>query len=472
MVRGSLWTFIGFGAGNLLRLLNSMVMTRMLRDPAAFGLIGLAGVVWQALSMFSDMGIREGVIQHKRDDRVFLDTAWTIHVLRGLMLWICTGALAWPVSHFYSNFPLLVYVLPVMGLGGVIQGLNSINVYTLNRNLEVARLTLLDLGSHIVSIVVMIVWAWFSPTPWALVAGGLVQNSVYLYGSHFLLPGQRCRFRWDPVARRELFNFGKWIFGSTVLTFFAGQTDRLVYGKLITPDELGLYGIAMTLALLPTQIVVQIGSVVAFPLYSRLRNEGGDLNAGFHRVRMPLVVLAGAMCAGLGAGGAGLVQVIYPTQFHDAGPILQILAVGSWFLLLECLNGAALLALGQAKWVMAGGFGKLVGMAVGIPLGYWLHGFEGAVGGVAVAEACKYSVSVFAARRYGLRVLPKDLVATAIVAIAAVAGLAIGGKLRFAGLGPYGEMAGAALAVLLTGGTVLAASPRLRRNLMRELRGL
>ena len=59
--------------------------------------------------------------------------------------------------------------------------------------------------------------------------------------------------------------FGRWIFVSTVLTFLAGQSDRLVFGKMIPIALFGVYSIASMLAALPTQAVLKLGGAVIFP---------------------------------------------------------------------------------------------------------------------------------------------------------------------------------------------------------------
>ena len=63
-----------------------------------------------------------------------------------------------------------------------------------------------------------------------------------------LLPGTRNRFHWDRSSADEMMSFGRWIFVSTLLTFLAMQADRLIFGKLITLTDLGVYGVAAMMA--------------------------------------------------------------------------------------------------------------------------------------------------------------------------------------------------------------------------------
>ncbi len=86
-LRGSIWTLGGYGASQVLRLAGNLVLARLL-FPEAFGLSALVGVFMVGLAMFSDVGIGPSVIRsHRGDDADFLNTAWTIQVIRGLVLW-------------------------------------------------------------------------------------------------------------------------------------------------------------------------------------------------------------------------------------------------------------------------------------------------------------------------------------------------------------------------------------------------
>ena len=62
------------------------------------------------------------------------------------------------------------------------------------------------------------------------------------------MPGRRNRFRLEREAALSMLRFGRWIFLSTALTFVASEGDRLLMGKLLTMEELGVYNIAFFLA--------------------------------------------------------------------------------------------------------------------------------------------------------------------------------------------------------------------------------
>src|SRR5690606_255388 len=162
----------------------------------------------------------------------FLNTAWTIQVIRGVVIWFIACLGAYPYAAIY-NEPLLEAMLPVAGLTAIIAGFNSTSLATSNRKLNLSRLTILELIAQIVSIIVMILLVFIHPTVWGLVACGITSDIVKMSLSHLWIGEIKNKFFWEKDAASKLFRFGKWILASTALTFFARQIDRMLLGFLL-----------------------------------------------------------------------------------------------------------------------------------------------------------------------------------------------------------------------------------------------
>jgi O-antigen/teichoic acid export membrane protein len=110
--RGSVITMLGFGGTQAVRLLGNLVLARLL-FPEAFGVMALVTVLLVGLAMLSDLGISPAIQGNPRgDDPEFLNTAWTINLIRGGVLFLTGCALAWPMSVIYDA-PILLQVVPV-----------------------------------------------------------------------------------------------------------------------------------------------------------------------------------------------------------------------------------------------------------------------------------------------------------------------------------------------------------------------
>jgi O-antigen/teichoic acid export membrane protein len=328
-IRGSLWTLSGHASSQILRLGSNLILTRLL-FPEAFGLMALVQTFIIGLEMFSDVGIRPSIIQnHRGNDANFLNTAWTIQVIRGFVLWLGACLLAIPAANFF-NQPMLVYLLPVVGIGSAIAGFNSTKLATVNRHLDLSRLTMIELGSQILSITVMVIASWLTRSVWGLVLGGLVGAFCTMLLSHLAIPGPRNFFHWDSQCFEELHRFGRWVFISTLLTFLAGQGDRLLIARFLDVRFLGIYTVAISLSRVTAEVINMVGDRVLFPSYAELiRDRPERLYAVLRQSRLLLILISWAGSLFFIVFGKALINLLYDGRYADAGWILQTLALGA-----------------------------------------------------------------------------------------------------------------------------------------------
>jgi O-antigen/teichoic acid export membrane protein len=91
-MRGGALTAGAYAAAQAARLAANLILARLL-FPEAFGVMALVTVFLVGLAMFSDVGIGPAISQSERgDDPAFLNTAWTINVVRGGLLWLMSCA--------------------------------------------------------------------------------------------------------------------------------------------------------------------------------------------------------------------------------------------------------------------------------------------------------------------------------------------------------------------------------------------
>jgi O-antigen/teichoic acid export membrane protein len=434
------WIGVGFLASYAIRLISSIIMTRLLLAEE-FGLMNLVMAFLQGLYMFSDVGIGTSIVQSSRgDDPDFQNTAWTVQIVRGWALWGCAVLIAWPAAAFYETQALL-WLVPAVGFTAVISGFTSTARYTLERRMLRGRLMAVEVGTAIASLVVTVAWAvWVQKNVWALVAGSMTLAVLNTALSHVLISGFRNRLRWDPTAVHDLLRFGKWIFLGTICTFFAFQSDRLLVPKLADFTTLGVYGVALTLVQIATSLMSTFGTQLVFPVYSRLRQAGRDIRSAFVRVHSSAAAFAALLVAGLLTTGPTGVRVVYPPAFHGAGWIVQLLAVGAWFQMLECAAGEALLALGKPRAAMVGNATKLIGLLILVPLGYWLgrhafgdgdehRGFIGMILGFVAADLGRYLMTVWMARRHGMSAWTYDIGLSFVILAISPLAMLLGGWL-------------------------------------------
>ncbi len=412
---GAAWTLFGYGGSQALRLVSNLILTRLL-VPEVFGLMALVTTFQVGLNLFSDIGIRPSIIQNKRgEDPTFLNTAWTLQVIRGFWIWFGCTAIAWPVSTFYGD-PRLLWLLPIVALASIFQGFESTGLATLNRKMAIGKLTIFEFQMQIVSLTVMIILAWFNRSIWAIVGGILVGGFVRMLWSHRLVPDHSNRLAWDKESLKELISFGKWIFISTAMTFLAMQADRLILGKLFSFEMLGIYTIAFTFADIPKQILSRLSGQVIFPVFSQQKDIPRQiLRAKILKKRWIILVGLALGLTFLISFGDLIVYILYDQRYDAAGWMLPILALGIWPLVLSGTIEKALYAFGKPLYSACGYFLKFVYMLIALPLGFSLMGVFGAVIVVALNDIPFYVPVSYGLWREKLNVVYQDIQATILL---------------------------------------------------------
>ncbi len=411
----TLWTVLSYGAGQGLRVVNSLILTRLLL-PAAFGEMALVTTLIVGMTLLSDLGLNQSIIQSKRgDEPIFLNTAWTIQTIRGSAIWGFAVLLAWPASRFYHDRTLL-YVLPVLALSSILSALCSTGLLSLSRHMGVKRLFALEFSQQILALLVTVACAYVWPSVWALVVGNLASNLFRLALSHNkrLVPGARNQFAWERASLREIIGFGKWIFLGTAFFFFASQADRLILGKLVSMTVLGMYGIAFQISDIPRSIINAFSTRVGYPFVSKIIHlPPADFRKEYLRYRFYVLLIGAFLLSAMVVWGHLILIKLYPVRYSSGSWMIPILALGLWQTLLYTTTSPVLFSLGRSSYNAVGNAAYCVAILAGIPLGWHFYGLEGAVIAVAAGDLPLYFVTQFGATREGVRPLWQDLQLTA-----------------------------------------------------------
>ncbi|PPE64931.1 oligosaccharide flippase family protein [Caldimonas caldifontis] len=429
VARGTAWVLLGFGLSQVGRLVGNILLAALLFQEA-FALMAIVGAIIQGLVMFSDIGLGPNIVQNKRgDDRDFLDTAWTLQVLRGIVLAALATALAWPLAAFYAqNDPAawdLRWLIPLVAVGLLVESFQSTKLKTAARHVNLSRVTLIELGSQFAGLAVMLLTAWWTRSVMAMALGGVVTMSLHCLLSHLMLPGAGNRFRWDRSAVWDIVHFGKWVFLSTVISFFALQIDKLVFARLFPLDEVGVYAIAASLAIMTPMLMGRLQTVIAFPLYSRMLDRNEPLADVVARSKPPMLLAGAYLVTAAIVCAQSFVDLAYDDRYAAAGTFIMVLSVGAWFAIIDGIYGAAFLATGRAHWVAAVNATKVVSFCIMLMPAVAWGGILGAVWAAALSDLIKLGLAMVLARRIHLLNLWPEVRYTAAVVLAVSAILAL-----------------------------------------------
>ena len=416
-IRGAIWTIICFGGIQILRFGNNLILTRLLK-PEYFGLMALVTTLRVGLELFSDIGIAQNIINSKRgDEPVFLNTAWTLQIIRGVVIWLICLLLSFPAAKFYND-ERLVLLIPIAIFFSVIDGFSSTSVHSLHRRMELGKLSLYELALQACYLSTLCILVWFYPSIWTLAIGSVIGPIYKLVSSYWLIPKYTNRFTWEPAAVKEILSFGKWMFIASTLMFAAEQADRLVLAKILSFQMLGVYTVAYTLASIPREVIKQLSYKVIFPTIS----QQADLPRAILRekiLRQRWLILLGSaiVLAFLTTIGDFLVAVLYDKRYADATWMMPILCSGIWFSLLFYTISPALLAISKPLYSAQSNFARFGVIILGVPLAYYSFGTLGSIIVIAFSDLPLYIVNLYGLWQEKLFCFTQDVQATAFFTV-------------------------------------------------------
>lgn len=412
LLRGAVWTVGAYGLGQVLRLATNVFLAQLLA-PELFGIMLIVNSLRMGIELISDVGIGQNIIYHKdANDPDFYNTAWSIQAIRSVLLWFIALVVAAPVARFYQS-PILVYILPLTAFSIVLSGLSSISRPLLQKRMQIGKLNAFEVIVSFVSSAAYVVLAYFSPTIWALVFGGLFGSAATMIGSYFLLPDLKQRFHISKQFSREILNFGKWIFFSSIVYFLSMNFDRLYLAKVVPLQILGVYGIARSISELLGMVVLRVGSYVLFPLIAlHSQTPRADLRLQLAPIRLKFM-LAAAIGFAVFASTADLpIKMLYDQRYQAASWMLPVLVIGSWFTVLAVINDSTLLGLGKPSYGAAANGLKFAFLLVGLPLSVKFGGVPAGVVVVGFADLCRYIPILVGQRREHLSFGMQDFLLT------------------------------------------------------------
>jgi O-antigen/teichoic acid export membrane protein len=281
VVKGGFWVFALRITERIFYLTRLIILARILA-PHDFGLLGIAMLTMLTLENFSQTGFQAALIQKKENIDEYLNTAWTVGIIRGIILFITLYFIAPYVAIFFKT-PQAESIIRVIGFSILINAFTNIGVIYFQKELEFNKQFIYQLTGTLADFVVAVSAALLLRSVWALVFGLLAGNAARLVASYFIHQ-YRPHINFDIGRAKELLGFGKWVLGSSILVFVITQGDDIFVGKLLGVTMLGFYQMAYKISNTPATEITHVISQITFPAYSKLQDNMPILREAFLKV--------------------------------------------------------------------------------------------------------------------------------------------------------------------------------------------
>jgi O-antigen/teichoic acid export membrane protein len=329
-IKGAFSVGGGQAIGQVFRLAGNLLMARWLA-PESFGLLLLVHAWITGLQMLSDVGIAQALQRSPRwNERRFQDALWSLQLMRGVVLGVIGVALAPLLAITYGDERLTVLMM-VAVLALPVGGLCAMEPILMGRRKKFATLSLFELKAQIAGTASAVIVCYLEGGPLGLAIAPLVSALVRTASSYRLNDAIQHHWTWDKNIIKDISSFGRWIFISTLLCFLASHMDKLLLGKLLSTDMLGVFAIAAALAEFPRQMLHQVSARVLFPLVSSKEHISfAELLDLLDRRRFLPLLFAALSLPIIASLAEILIQTLYDERYQDGGWMLQWLLLGLW----------------------------------------------------------------------------------------------------------------------------------------------
>jgi len=378
VIHGGFWVLGLRGVSFSISLIKTFILARILM-PKDFGVMGVAMIAFSTVETFSQTGIQSALIQKKENIESYLNTAWTISIIRGGVLFLLLFSTSYYFADFF-NAPETTQIIKIISISFLISGITNIGVIYFQKELQFNKQFIYEIIASIVDIIIVVPAAFILKSAWALAISFIISSASKLIVS-YILCSYRPRIQLEILKVRKLFQYGRWVSLSSVIVYLIMQGDNIFISKIFGTAALGYYAMAYRIANLPATEINRVISSVTFPAYSKIQNDKKAFKEGFKKTLQIISFIIMPLAGSIFVFSKEITIVILGKKWQMIIPIIQILC---FFGVIRAINGTmgpALLAAGRPQTLS---FVSLIQLIIMIIIMYPL-GIKWGISGVAWA---------------------------------------------------------------------------------------
>ncbi|WP_136601627.1 lipopolysaccharide biosynthesis protein [Salinigranum halophilum] len=311
--------------------LTTLALLARLIGPRELGFVGIALLTLSALKKFTNMGMNTALIQKKEQNvDTHLNTAWTIGIVRGVVIAGVLYLSAPLIANLVFNEPRAAGLMQVMAISPLILGFRNPGIVYFQKSLKFHKQFVYRISGDLTQLIVAVGWALNSATALAFVLGFVASDVVRFFIS-FILHPHRPWPEFDSGIARELVNYGKWMTGSSILYFLYGEGDDAFVGWLLGPTALAYYQYTYRFSSAPATELSQVVNSVMFPAFSQLQKDTDKLKDAFLKTLRLNSLIAFPASVGIAVIAPAFILVVFGEEWLPAVPAMQVLAVYGLF---------------------------------------------------------------------------------------------------------------------------------------------
>jgi len=332
-------------AYEIFRFATSIVIARIL-DPKDFGIVSIATMVIYYSNSFTNFGFNQALVQRKDITQKHVDAVFTfdltVSVIMATSIFLSAGA----ISVFF-NSPESKDVIRVLSVVFILTTLHDLPYVLLRRDIEFKVISVIDMIREVSMSLITLMLAYLGFSYWSIVWGHIIP---LFFAAIYLLYKVRSplKITVDYSSIRELFHFSMWSFIQMQIYFLSSRIDRIIIGKFLDMNMLGLYEKSKSLSQMPSESLGDKINAVLFSSFSRAQDDKKEIARLFNKSLILVSVINFPIYFGLFSISEHFVLVLLGEKWSAMIPVFQIMAVAGLF---ASINGlASALAVGAGHY--------------------------------------------------------------------------------------------------------------------------
>jgi O-antigen/teichoic acid export membrane protein len=322
-ISGVIWKAMESGGNQLVRLIISIVLARVL-DPVNYSTLAIVLIFINLADVFVKRGFATSLVQAKEADNVdFSSVLWASEGIAAILYIVLFLAAPW-ITSFYEE-PVLSPALRVLSVILFTGAFNSVQNAIITRKMEFKKLCIATLGATLFSGAIGIWMAYAGYGLWALVVNqllGSVANTILRWVQDRWMP--RFVFSWPRV--KTLFGFGWKLMVSALLDTGYKSLSGLVIGKRYIGASLAFYNRGRQYPELIADNLTSVALAVLFPVYSSKQDDRPRVLSMVRKTNRSSALMVFPMMVGMAMVAMLLLRVLLTEKWVPAAPYLQVMA--------------------------------------------------------------------------------------------------------------------------------------------------
>jgi len=314
-------------------------------NPDDIGLYAAVLVVYNLAVGFSMLGLDQAAIQSKDDVDSVLRTGATYRMTAAIVA-VGVILLAAPLISSFFKREEMTAPLRLMTLALLISSAGFFSLVKLSKELRFRELSISKVSNAVVWPVVAIGAAIIGLSYWSMILA-LVLGSAAALAVLWIYAPWKVVFRADRQVARKLLRFGKFPVAIGFVTFLFFNLDKVVIGRFLGTDLLGIYFLAFTWGTAVPTIFTNVVNNVMFPTYAKISDKREVLSMAYLKTITYLAYMSLPIGFGLAAVSKVFVASVLGPEWKDAAVPLALLSFVGLSSALTSPAGSLFLATGN-----------------------------------------------------------------------------------------------------------------------------